>query len=143
MSYPPLVEPAEELSVEDWGRLADAAGYSGAKLIEGKLDISYNTVPAMTAGKPHPDLKPKWKEVVKNRRFTITLDLHLGRASFRLQTALGSADVHLQVHGEHQVSNALATAAASAAARASRPALSTPRSVISPVTRRAGVTSKA
>jgi glutamate N-acetyltransferase / amino-acid N-acetyltransferase len=68
----------------NWGRLADAAGYSGAKLIESKLDIAYNNVPAMTAGKPHPELKPKWKEVVKNRRFTITIDLHLGRAGFRL-----------------------------------------------------------
>ncbi len=35
-----------------------------------------------------------------------------GRASFRLVAASGSADVALQVHGEHQVSNALATAAA-------------------------------
>jgi UDP-N-acetylmuramoyl-tripeptide--D-alanyl-D-alanine ligase len=35
-----------------------------------------------------------------------------GRASFRLQTVHGSADVRLRVHGEHQVSNALATAAA-------------------------------
>ena len=35
-----------------------------------------------------------------------------GRAAFRLETAHGSAEVRLQVHGEHQVSNALATAAA-------------------------------
>jgi glutamate N-acetyltransferase / amino-acid N-acetyltransferase len=68
----------------NWGRLADAAGYSGAKLIEAKLDILYNDVPAMTAGKPHAELKPKWKEVVKARRFTITLNLHLGKAAFRL-----------------------------------------------------------
>jgi UDP-N-acetylmuramoyl-tripeptide--D-alanyl-D-alanine ligase len=39
-----------------------------------------------------------------------------GRASFRLASAGGSADVALSVHGEHQVSNALATAAAVAAA---------------------------
>ena len=68
----------------NWGRLADAAGYAGAKLIEAKLDILYNDTPAMTAGKPHPDLKPKWKEIVKAKRFTITLNLHLGKASFRL-----------------------------------------------------------
>ncbi len=68
----------------NWGRLADAAGYSGAKLIEAKLDIRYNDVPAMVAGKPQPDLKPKWKEVVKNRRFTVTIDLHLGKATYRL-----------------------------------------------------------
>ena len=35
-----------------------------------------------------------------------------GRASFRLVAGAGSADVALQVRGEHQVSNALATAAA-------------------------------
>ena len=37
---------------------------------------------------------------------------HSGRAAFRLVTVHGSAEVQLQVHGEHQVSNALATAAA-------------------------------
>ncbi|WP_415908804.1 bifunctional glutamate N-acetyltransferase/amino-acid acetyltransferase ArgJ [Oleiharenicola sp. Vm1] len=68
----------------NWGRLADAAGYSGAKLVEAKLDIRYNDTPAMTAGKPHPELKPKWKEIVKQRRFTITIDLHLGKAGYRL-----------------------------------------------------------
>ncbi|HEY4248362.1 MAG TPA: bifunctional glutamate N-acetyltransferase/amino-acid acetyltransferase ArgJ [Lacunisphaera sp.] len=68
----------------NWGRLADAAGYAGAKLVEGKLDILYNDTPAMTAGKPHAELKPKWKEIVKARRFTITLNLHLGKAAFRL-----------------------------------------------------------
>ena len=35
-----------------------------------------------------------------------------GRASFRLESGWGSAPVRLLVHGEHQVSNALATAAA-------------------------------
>ena len=39
-----------------------------------------------------------------------------GRASFRLVAPQGSADVALQVHGEHQVANALAAAAAVLAA---------------------------
>jgi glutamate N-acetyltransferase/amino-acid N-acetyltransferase len=79
----------------NWGRLADAAGYAGAKLVEAKLDILYNDTPAMTAGKPHADLKPKWKEIVKARRFTITLNLHLGKASFRLlATDLTEGYVH-------------------------------------------------
>jgi glutamate N-acetyltransferase / amino-acid N-acetyltransferase len=68
----------------NWGRLADAAGYAGAKLVEAKLDIRYGEVPALTAGRPHPELKPKWKEVVRQRRFTVTLDLHLGKGAFRL-----------------------------------------------------------
>ncbi len=68
----------------NWGRLADAAGYAGAKLLEAKLDILYNDVPAMTAGRPHPEKKAEWKKIVQNRRFTITLDLHLGKGAFRL-----------------------------------------------------------
>lgn len=68
----------------NWGRLADAAGYSGAKLVEAKMDILYGDVPALTAGRPHPELKARWREVVKNRRFSITLRLHVGKASFRL-----------------------------------------------------------
>ena len=68
----------------NWGRLADAAGYAGAKLVEAKLDILYNDVPAMTAGQPHPELKPKWKEIVQAKRFAITLRLHTGKASYRL-----------------------------------------------------------
>jgi glutamate N-acetyltransferase/amino-acid N-acetyltransferase len=71
----------------NWGRLADAAGYAGARLVESKLDIFYNDTPAMTAGRPHAELKPQWKEIVRARRFTITLDLHLGKASFRLLAA--------------------------------------------------------
>lgn len=79
----------------NWGRLADAAGYAGAKLVEAKLDILYNDTPAMTAGKPHPELKPKWKEIVKARRFTIALNLHLGKAAFRLlATDLTEGYVH-------------------------------------------------
>jgi glutamate N-acetyltransferase/amino-acid N-acetyltransferase len=67
----------------------------GAGSVEAKLDILYNETPAMTAGKPHPDLKPKWKEIVKARRFTITLNLHLGKASFRLlATDLSEGYVH-------------------------------------------------
>ena len=68
----------------NWGRLADAAGYAGAKLIEAKLDIRYNDTPALTAGKPHAELKPQWKEIVQARRFTVSLNLHLGKAAFRL-----------------------------------------------------------
>ena len=79
----------------NWGRLAAAAGYAGAKLNESKLDILYNDTPAMTAGKPHAESKPKWKEIVKARRFSITLNLHLGKAGFRLlATDLSEGYVH-------------------------------------------------
>ena len=68
----------------NWGRLADAAGYARTGLDETKLDIHYEDVPAVLAGRPLPENKPKWKEVVKARQFRVRLDLHLGDAQFRL-----------------------------------------------------------
>ena len=70
----------------NWGRLADAAGYARIGLDESKLDISYDDVPAVVAGRPLPENKPRWKAVVTQRRFTVKLHLHLGEASFRLLT---------------------------------------------------------
>jgi glutamate N-acetyltransferase/amino-acid N-acetyltransferase len=71
----------------NWGRLADAAGYARTGLDEAKLDIYYDDVPAVLGGKPLPENKPKWKEVVKAARFAVRLKLNLGDAKFRLLAA--------------------------------------------------------
>ncbi len=71
----------------NWGRLADAAGYARTGLDEAKLDIFYDDVPAVLAGRPLPENKPRWKQVVKAARFAVRLDLHLGDAKFRLLAA--------------------------------------------------------
>ena len=68
----------------NWGRLADAAGYSGAALEEEKLDIFYESIPAVLSGRPQHDRKPEWKAIVANRRFRITVRLNLGSGQFRL-----------------------------------------------------------
>jgi glutamate N-acetyltransferase/amino-acid N-acetyltransferase len=68
----------------NWGRLADAAGYARTGLDEAKLDIHYNDVPAVVGGRPIPENKPKWKEVVKARQFKVRINLNLGSAHFRL-----------------------------------------------------------
>ena len=68
----------------NWGRLADAAGYARTGLDEAKLDIHYNEVPAVIGGRPIPENKPKWKEVVKARQFKVRINLNLGSAHFRL-----------------------------------------------------------
>src|SRR5690606_25483503 len=44
----------------NWGRLADAAGYSGAKFDDRKFDIFYGDIPAVSAGEPVPENKAKW-----------------------------------------------------------------------------------
>jgi glutamate N-acetyltransferase/amino-acid N-acetyltransferase len=71
----------------NWGRLADAAGYARTGLDESRLDIYYDDVPAVLGGKPLPENKPKWKQVVKAARFAVRLKLNLGAAKFRLLAA--------------------------------------------------------
>jgi len=71
----------------NWGRLADAAGYARTGLDESKLDIFYDDVPAVLGGRPLPENKPRWKQVVKAARFAVRLRLGLGTAKFRLLAA--------------------------------------------------------
>ncbi len=69
----------------NWGRLMDALGYAEAQIDPDAIDISYGDVPALVSGNPIPENKPKWKEVVAARRFTISIDLHQGSAGYRLR----------------------------------------------------------
>ena len=71
----------------NWGRLADAAGYARVGIDEARLDISYEDVPAVVQGRPIHENKPRWKQVVKAKRFAVRLNLNLGSATFRLLAA--------------------------------------------------------
>lgn len=70
----------------NWGRLADAAGYSGAKFDGRQLDIYYGEISAVVAGEPVLQNRSKWKEVVQASRFSITIRLNVlgGEGEFRL-----------------------------------------------------------
>ncbi|MDX2110001.1 MAG: bifunctional glutamate N-acetyltransferase/amino-acid acetyltransferase ArgJ [Verrucomicrobiota bacterium] len=75
----------------NWGRILDAAGYAGVALNPDKVhlayraaDISAKPVPAFSKGKPLPANKPQWKQIVSAARFTILLDLGLGKSAYRL-----------------------------------------------------------
>lgn len=76
----------------NWGRLLDAAGYARTGIVEEKINLFYNNVPVMIAGRPIPENKPKWKEEVKNRRFSIHMDLGLGNAEYQLLASDLSAE---------------------------------------------------
>ena len=77
----------------NWGRILDAAGYSGASIQEEKLDLAYATpadttkqhsVPVIKKGRCLLKNKSRWKEIVSKKRFSIIMDLNLGKASYRL-----------------------------------------------------------
>lgn len=68
----------------NWGRLADAAGYARIGLDQRKLDIDYDAVAVLRGGQPVDANLSQWKAIVKQKRFSITVRLHLGEGRFRL-----------------------------------------------------------
>ena len=77
----------------NFGRLLDAVGYSGARLVEGSLDLAYRpypanpeteSVPVVVKGEPVLANEAQWDEIVSQPRFSIIIDLNLGKGSFRL-----------------------------------------------------------
>lgn len=74
----------------NWGRVLDAAGYSGAEIVEEALALSYraddasDAVPAFANAVGCDANLPKWKEIVARKEFIIELDLGLGDGAARL-----------------------------------------------------------
>ena len=76
----------------NWGRIMDALGYSGAKLREELIDIFYDGLIAVQGGMPSKTPFAKLQEVVAQKRFTITIDLRLGKADYTVYTTDLSTD---------------------------------------------------
>src|ERR1700741_1100858 len=76
----------------NWGRVMDAVGYSSAKVREEMIDIFFNGAIAaqhgMASGTPEETLK----EVLRNKKFTVTIDLHLGSAEYKVFTSVVSPE---------------------------------------------------
>jgi glutamate N-acetyltransferase/amino-acid N-acetyltransferase len=70
----------------NWGRIMDAIGYSKAKMREEMVDIYYDGLIAVQNGMSAATPFEKLKEVVANKRFTITIDLHIGEADYAVFT---------------------------------------------------------
>lgn len=70
----------------NWGRVMDAIGYSTARIREETVDIYYDGLIAVQNGTAAPTPFSKLKEVVANKRFTITVDLHMGAADYTVFT---------------------------------------------------------
>lgn len=70
----------------NWGRIMDAIGYSKARVREETVDIYYDGLIAVQNGTVAATPFSKLKEVVANKRFTITVDLHIGEAEYTVFT---------------------------------------------------------
>jgi glutamate N-acetyltransferase/amino-acid N-acetyltransferase len=70
----------------NWGRMLDAAGYSGARIREEMVDIYYNGLLAVRNGIASGTPVSRLKKVLKPRRISITIELHLGEAEYTVYT---------------------------------------------------------
>ena len=68
----------------NWGRVMDAVGYSSAKVREEMIDIFFNGAIAVQHGMASSTPQETLKEVLRNKKFTVTIDLHLGSAEYKV-----------------------------------------------------------
>jgi glutamate N-acetyltransferase/amino-acid N-acetyltransferase len=70
----------------NWGRILDAAGYCGVRIREELVDIYYDGVAAVRGGTAAPVPKDKLVQAVSGDKFTVTIDLHQGKAFYTVYT---------------------------------------------------------
>jgi glutamate N-acetyltransferase/amino-acid N-acetyltransferase len=62
----------------NWGRIIDAAGYARTGADFDKVDLHYNDTSVLLNGKQQAGHKDKWKWIVSQKEFVITLNLNMG-----------------------------------------------------------------
>ncbi len=70
----------------NWGRVMDAIGYSSAKVREEMIDIFFDGMIAAQNGVASSTPEQTLKEALRHKRFTLTIDLHLGAAEYKVYT---------------------------------------------------------
>ncbi len=84
----------------NWGRIACAAGYSGAEVDEESIAIMIEDEPLYQNGAPVPGAAARLKEILERRSFTITVDLGKGAASATFLTSDISYD-YVRINAEY------------------------------------------
>jgi glutamate N-acetyltransferase/amino-acid N-acetyltransferase len=83
----PLVKTAWNGGDPNWGRIMAALGYSGARIEEGRVDISFNDIPAVQGGKAAESFSlSELAKVYALKEFSIKVDLHLGKSEITIYT---------------------------------------------------------
>lgn len=70
----------------NWGRILDAAGYSGARVREELVDLYYDGVAAVRNGTLADTPLACLQKVVAQAKFKVTIDLHLGSSEYSVYT---------------------------------------------------------
>ena len=70
----------------NWGRIMCALGYSGARVREEMVEIFYDGIIAVSGGQPSKTPLVKLRKVVRQPKFTITIQLHIGMGEYSILT---------------------------------------------------------
>ena len=76
----------------NWGRIIHAIGYSRARIREELIDISYDGKPACEGGLMARTPIRTLRDIAAKDSFTITVNLHLGKADYTIYTSDISPD---------------------------------------------------
>jgi glutamate N-acetyltransferase/amino-acid N-acetyltransferase len=76
----PLVKAAVHGNDPNWGRFIAAAGRSGAKMVESKIDLYIGNIQLVKGGQSLPFSKPSVVQVLKGSEVPIRLSLNMGTA---------------------------------------------------------------
>lgn len=82
----PLVKTAIAGADPNWGRIACAAGYSGAKFDPNKIDVTVNELPLCRRGMDAGFDEATAHAELDRKEIVLHIDLHAGRASARVWT---------------------------------------------------------
>lgn len=82
-----LVKCSWHGSDPNWGRVIHAVGYSGARIREELIDIYFGGAVACKGGLTSATPVTELEKVVKEPRFTVTIDLNLGSAHYVVYTS--------------------------------------------------------
>jgi len=85
----------------NWGRVIAAVGYSGAKVVESKVDISYDGLKAVTGGQKDSRTQlAELEKVLKQKGFSVEVNLYLGHGSNTVYTCDCSLD-YVKINAEY------------------------------------------
>jgi glutamate N-acetyltransferase/amino-acid N-acetyltransferase len=77
----------------NWGRILCALGYSGVHIDPNRIDVFFDRAPIVKNGMGvGSQLEEKAGEILKNKSFKVTVDLHQGKSQFSVLTTDLSLD---------------------------------------------------
>lgn len=83
----PLVKTAFFGMDANWGRILCAIGHSGVRIDPDRIDVSFDRMPIVQNGMGvGGQLEEKAAEVLKNKSFKVTVNLHQGKSEFSVFT---------------------------------------------------------